>query len=78
MFGFVTKAKHEAALAYERGLADQRRLEAEALQRQVDSYADRIASMQVEIDHLRPLANKWTAHVAQATKNLKQNKGKGK
>jgi prefoldin subunit 5 len=72
MFGFVTKAKHEAALAYERGLADQRRLEAEALQRQVDSYADRIASLQGELDHLRPLAQKHLNSLAA----LKQNKGR--
>lgn len=74
MFGFVTKAKHEAALAYERGLADQRRLEAEALQRQVDSYSNRIAILQVELDHLRPLAQKHLNSLAA----LKQNKGRGK
>lgn len=67
MFGFVTKAKHEA---------ETRRLEDEAdeLRFMVKSLQDHVTKRDAEIDHLRPLANKWTAHVAQATKNLKQNK----
>lgn len=69
MFGFVTKAKHEAALAKWHESSER----TNALMKEA---ADTIAALRAELDHLRPLANKWTAHVAQATKNLKQNKGR--
>ncbi|PXW75941.1 hypothetical protein C7451_106105 [Blastomonas natatoria] len=71
MFGFVTKAKHEAALAKWHESSER----TNALMKEA---ADKIAELRAEIDHLRPLANKWTADIAQASKNLKQNKGKGK
>lgn len=67
MFGFVTKAKHEAALAYERQLADR-------WYRSAMKHAADAEELRAEIDHLRPLAQKHLNSLAA----LKQNKGKGK
>lgn len=67
MLGFVTKAKHEAALA----------LQAERMAQQSATVEELLASrakLIAEIDHLRPLAQKHLNSLAA----LKQNKGKGK
>lgn len=66
MFGFVTKAKHEAALAL---MAERMAQQSATVEELLASRAKLIA----EIDHLRPLAQKHLNSLAA----LKQNKGKG-
>lgn len=68
MFGLMTKAEHERVLAEK--LA-QKESDAAAI---LDSYALRLDEAHAQIDHLRPLAEKHLARVAQAKRNLKQNR----
>lgn len=74
MLGFVTKAKHEAALAVVEGQRDANKRFYDAAAHRADYWQKEAERLAAEIDHLRPLAQKHLNSLAA----LKQNKGKGK
>lgn len=76
MFGFVTKANHEAELEASRSLLTGLLREAERMRDYWSSEAETARAeanrLSAEIDHLRPLAQKHLNSLAA----LKQNKGR--